>query len=177
MWTPDDSLRTALHFCVWYCFNLALCCQRHHSSKWRWASRCVFPVHQPPACLRFPSSEVFGLLMAAHGFRPGLCVFTSICLRLVLVIPRSSVEPARHSRLHTHSSSCFSRYYCSWYPALLIFCNLVLIFTLFFTIAFCQSILQKMCFRNWNVFCHIFCFFTFLFLFNTDIYCLFYSLR
>ncbi len=90
---------------------------------------------------------------------------------LVLVIPRSSVEPARHSRLHTHSSFCFSQYCCSWYPALLIFCNLVLIFTLLFTIAFCQSILQKMCIRNVNVF------FTFLFLFNTDIYCLFLLLE
>lgn len=75
-------------------------------------------------------------------------MLTSICLRLVPVIPRSSVEPARHSRLHTRSSSCFSQYYCSRYPALLIFCNPALIYTLFFTIAFCQSILQKMFIRS-----------------------------
>lgn len=115
---------------------------------------------KPPACLLFVSflkvqertvdaSAWFG---SAEGFGTGLRVLTSICLRLVLVIPRSSVEPARQSRLHTHSSSCFSQYYCSRYPALLIFCNPVLIYTLFFTIAFCQSILQKMFIRNSNVF-------------------------
>lgn len=132
MWTHDDSLRTALTLCVWYFFNLALYCQRHRSIKSKGEPVGVFQSASLSAVSflkvqerTVDASAWFG---STDGFGTGLRVLTSICLRLVLVISQILSWACPSLTLtHTHSSSCFSQYYCSWYPALLIFCNPVLI--------------------------------------------------
>lgn len=187
MWTPDDSLRTALTFCVWYCFNLALCCQRHRSIKSKGEPVGVFPQTTSLSAVSFlkvqertvDASAWFG---SAEGFGTGLRVLTSICLRLVLVIPRSSVEPARHSRLHTHIhlpaflSIIVLDILPYWYFATL--CLSTHCFSqLLFAKVYCVLEIQMSFLCFFVTFLCLFVFFFYFYFFYTNIYCLFYSLR
>ncbi len=151
-------------------FNLALRCLRHRSSKRRWASRGVLPVHQPPACLRFPSSEVLDCWWQRMALGQG-CVCS-----LPYVYTCTG-----HSQILSWACPSLTLTHAFIFLLLSVLLFLISCLTdilqpcsylhIAFTIAFCQSILQKMCIRNVNVF------FTFLFLFNTIFIAFFYSLR
>lgn len=83
--------------------------------------------------------------------------------------------PVTHAYKHTHSSSSTFSIIVLYILPYRYFAALCLS-SFVFTIAFCQSILQKMCIRKWNVISVLLSHLFYLF-FNTDIYCLFLLLE